>query len=100
MNAFINNDEYVIIFDEEIIDDLKLLNDELKKVPANIKSVLFDMKYLKYVNSIFVDYLIKFNSILEKNNIKLKLINCSDNINALITKSYQDQQIDITLKDI
>lgn len=100
MKTYTNNDEYIIAFDEETIDDLTPINEQLKKIPTTIKSVIFNLQNVKYINSVFVDYLIKFHSILEQNNTKLKITNCSDSINALITKSYKNHKIEIKLKDI
>lgn len=100
MKAFINNDEFIIIFEEESIIDLTLINNTLKEIPSNVKRILFDLNNVKYVNSVFIDYLIQFNSIIKAKNILLKLINCPENINALITKIQKDHQIEIELKDI
>ncbi len=99
MKTYTDNDEYIIVFDEETIDDLTSVNEKLKKIPTNVTKVILDLKNVKYVNSIFVDYIIKFNSIIENNNIRLKIINCSDNINALINKSYKNHKIEIKVKE-
>ena len=100
MKTFINNDEYIIIFEEETIDDLTFINNKVKEIPAAIKSVIIDLKEVKYINSIFIDYLVKFRSILDKTGIILRLINCSENIAALIEKSHKDHNIEIKIKDI
>ncbi len=100
MKTLINNDEYIIIFEEETIDDLTFINNKVKEIPAAIKTVVMDMETVRYINSIFIDYLIKFSSILDKTGIILRLINCSENITALIAKSYKDHNIEIKTKDI
>ncbi len=47
MKTFINNDEYIIIFEEETIDDLTFINNKVKEIPAAIKSVIIDLKEVK-----------------------------------------------------
>ena len=100
MKTLINNDEYIIIFEEETIDDLTFINNKVKEIPAAIKTVVMDMETVRYINSIFIDYLIKFSSILDKTGIILRLINCSENIADLIEKSHKDHNIEIKIKDI
>jgi len=100
MKTITNNDQYIIIFDEQIIEDLTLLNNSIKGIKGAVKEVLMDLRHVRYAYSSFLDYISKCNMVLVKKNIKLKLINCSDNIYSLFTKTLKNSEIEIKPKDI
>lgn len=100
MKTIIKNDQYIITLNKEIIDDLTNLNKNLTHIKNNVKEIILDLRYVKYTNSIFVDYIDEYNSIVKDKNIVLKIINCSENIYNLIKKSKKNLDIEINLKDI
>ena len=85
---------------KEIIDDLSVLHKNLSNVKIIIKEIVLDLRHVKYVSSIFIDYIDKYTDNIEKKNIKLKLINCAENIYNLFTKSITESPIEIKLKDV
>ncbi|MBU1078293.1 MAG: hypothetical protein KKH98_13430 [Spirochaetes bacterium] len=100
MKTIANNDQYIIIFDDQVIEDLASLNNSIKKIKGAVKEVLMDLRHVQYAHSSFLDYIGKCNMILIKKNIKLKLVNCPDNIYSLFTKTFKDSEIEIKPKDI
>jgi len=100
MKTVINNSEYIIIFEENTIDNLTYLHNKLKKIPKSTKIIVLDLINVEYINSIFIDYLMKYNELLKEKKLKLKIINCSENIYSLINKSYKNHSLEIKIKDI
>ena len=58
MKTIASKDEYTIIFEDKTINDLTYINNKIKEIPKTVKRVLFDLKSVKYFNSLFIDYLI------------------------------------------
>ncbi len=100
MKTLINNDQYIVTFDKDIIEDLTLLNKNLKTIKNDIKEIILDLRHVKYTSSIFIDFVNKYNSLIKDSDIKLKLINCPENIYNLFVKSIKDLSFEIKLKDI
>ena len=100
MKTIINHNQLIIIFEKEIIDDLSVLHKNISNVKITIKQIILDLRHVKYVSSIFIDYIDKYADNIEKKNIKLKLINCPENIYNLFTKSIAESPIEIKLKDV
>jgi len=100
MKTTIEEDVLTITFEKETVDNLSDINQAVKNIPSGIKSVIIDLDKVKYINSIFIDYIFKFNSILNQNNTKLIIANCLDKINELIKKIDKNHDIDIQVKEI